>query len=576
MEKKSLQFIVSLYKQHIILFILAIIGSILEAGALSGFVYILKNVIDDIFVEKNYNKLILIITVLISLAVFKQIGFFLKNYLYPVIILKIIKNLREKIYKNILNAELNYINRFSTGEIVSRATNDIERFSIMLSSLGTNVITETLTIIGIIGLLIYTDWKLFLIFVIVIPFLAIVLNHFGEKRKKYAKLVQESLAEFTSHLSQVLNGLETVKLFRKEVFQKIFKNLNERLYKREVKSRLYETVYLSSVEIIAYIGVVGIISYGGYRVIKGDLTAGQFFSFLGGVLVLVNSMQILQRGLVNLKGISPIIDRLQMLLNIPEERNGNIVFKRLEREISYRNVFVKIKDRLILKDINLTIKNGEKLAIIGFSGSGKTTLVKLLPRLIKDYKGKILIDNIELKEFEINSLREKFGVLSQEVFIFNDTVRNNLLIAKPDATDKELLTALKKAKAEFILKLPEGLDTQLGEKGSNLSGGERQRLALARLFLKNPEILIIDEGTSALDVETEEKVVNELIQHFKNKTILMITHRLSLLNVVDKVVVMDNGEVVEYGKLEDLKKKNGILTKFLEISQDKNNKKGEL
>ena len=569
MEKNSLKFIFSLYKNYLILFIFAVIGSILEAGALSGFVYILKNVIDDIFVEKNYDKLVLIVSILIILAIFKQIGFFLKNYLYPVIILKIIKNLREKIYRNILNAELSYINRFSTGEIVSRATNDIERFSIMLSSLGTNVITESLTIVGIIGLLIYTDWKLFLIFVLVIPFLAFVLNHFGEKRKKYAKLVQESLAEFTSHLNQILNGIETVKLFKIEVFQNIFNKLNEKLFKREVKNRLYETVYLSSVEIIAYIGVVGIISYGGFRVIKGDLTAGQFFSFLGGVLVLVNSMQILQRGLVNLKGISPIIDRLQTLLNIPEEKGGEIPFVNLEKEIKYKNVSVKIGDRSILKDINLKIEKGEKLAIVGLSGSGKTTLIKLLPRLIKDYKGEIFIDNVEIRNFEIKSLREKFGVLSQEVFIFNDTVRNNLLIAKPDATDEEILEALKKAKADFIFKLPEGIDTELGEKGSNLSGGERQRLALARLFLKNPEILIIDEGTSALDVETEEKVVNELVENFKNKTILMITHRLSLLNIVDKVVVMDNGKIVEYGKVEELKKKDGLLNKFLQISGNK-------
>ena len=568
MEKKSLKFIISLYKKHSFLFLLALIGSFLEAGALSGFVYILKNVIDDIFVEKNYNKLIIIISILILLAIFKQIGFFLKNYLYPVIILKIIRELREKIYKNILEAEISYLNRFSIGEIVSRATNDIERFSIMLSSLGTNVITETLTIIGIIGLLIYTDWKLFLIFIIVIPFLALVLNHFGEKRKKYAKLVQESLAEFTAHLSQILNGLETVKLFKKEVFQKIFYNLNQKLFQREVKSRLYETVYLSSVEIIAYIGVVGIISYGGYRVIKGEITAGQFFSFLGGVLVLVNSLQILQRGLVNLKGITPIIERIQTLLNIPKEKGGTKHFKDLKKEIKYQNVYVKIGDREILNEINLKIKKGEKIAIIGLSGSGKTTLVKLLPRLIKDYKGKILIDETELSEFEISSLRERFGVLSQEVFIFNDTVRNNLLIAKPDAKEEELFEALKKAKAEFIFKLPKGLDTKLGERGSVLSGGERQRLALARLFLKNPEILIIDEGTSALDVETEEKIVKELIESFKDKTVLMITHRLSLLNVVDRVIVVENGKIIEEGKVKELKLKDGLLNRFLQISRE--------
>ena len=569
MERKSLKFILSLYKEHTFLFFLALIGSVLEAGALSGFVYILKNVIDDIFVEKNYNKLLFIITVLIILAFFKQIGFFLKNYLYPVIILKIIKKLREKIYKNILNAEISYINQLSVGEIVSRATNDIERFSVILSSLGTNVITESLTIVGIIGLLIYTDWKLFLIFVVVIPFLALVLNYFGEKRKKYGKLVQESLGDFTSHLNQVLTGLETVKLFKKDIFIKFFNKLNEKLFKREVKSRFYETVYLSSVEIIAYIGVVGIISYGGYRVIKGDLTTGQFFSFLGGILVLVNSMQILQRGLVNLKSITPIIERIQLLLNLPKEKGGYKVFNGLKREIVYKNLNLKIGERDILKDINLNIKKGEKLAIIGLSGAGKSSLVKLLPRLIKDYEGNIYLDDTELREFDINSLREKFGMLSQDIFIFNDTVRNNLLIAKPDATDDEIINALRKAKADFILRLPNGLDTILGERGSNLSGGERQRLAMARLFLKNPDILIIDEGTSALDVETEDKLVNEIVNSFKDKTVLMITHRLSIVDVMDRVIIMENGKITGDYKIEDFKRKSKDFTSLKIFTHNK-------
>jgi len=566
MEKKAVSFIIGIYKRFWFLFLLALIGAILEAGALSGFIYILKNIIDDIFIQKDTEKFKIIVAVLVLLAVGKQVGYFLKDFIFPLIIYKFGKELREKIYNRILNAELSVINKYPIGDLVSRATNDINRFAEILSALGTNIITEFFTIVGVIGLLIYLDWKMFLILVLIIPFLAYVLNYFGEKRKTYSRLVQESLAEYTQHLNQIISGLETAKLFSFETFKKIFNRLNERLFDREKKNKFYETIYLSAVEILAYTGTIGIILFGGYRVIQGEITTGQFFSFLGGVLVLVNSMQVLQRGLVHLKGISPVIDRIEFLLNLPQEEDGKVEFKELKDKIEYKDVYVKIGDNEILKGIDLTIPKKLKLGIVGLSGSGKTTLIKLLPRLIKDYEGSIKIDNIEIKEYKLNSLRKNIGVLSQEVFIFNDTLRNNLLIAKPDATDEEIYEALKKAKADFVEKLPNRLDTILGEKGSILSGGEKQRLAIARLFLKDPQILIIDEGTSALDLETEDYIISEIEKHFKDRTIILITHRLSILKIADLIVVMENGKIIERGKIEELKSRGGLFTKFIELS----------
>jgi subfamily B ATP-binding cassette protein MsbA len=566
MEKKAISFILQIYKKYWYLFLLALIGAVLEAGALSGFIYILKNIIDDIFIQKDIEKFRIIVILLLILALGKQLGYFLKDFIFPLIIYKYEKELREKIYNRFLLAELSVINKYPIGDLVSRATNDISRFVEILSALGTNIITEFFTIIGIIALLIYLDWKMFLILVILIPILAYVLNYFGEKRKKYSRLVQESLAEYTQHLNQILSGLETAKLFDFNMFKKIFTKINEKLFHREKKNKFYETMYLSAVEILAYAGTIGIILFGGYRVIKGELTTGQFFSFLGGVLVLVNSMQVLQRGLVHLKGISPVIDRIEFLLNIPQEKDGNVEFKQLKEKIEYKNVYVELGGKKILKNINLTIPKKIKLGIVGLSGSGKTTLIKLLPRLIKDYKGSIKIDNVEIKDYKLSSLRKNIGVLSQEVFIFNDTLRNNLLIAKPDATEEELYKALEKAKADFVKNLPNGLDTILGEKGSILSGGERQRLAIARLFLKNPEILIIDEGTSALDLETEDYVISEIEKHFRDKTIILITHRLSILKITDLIIVMENGKIIERGGVAELKAKGGLFTKFVELA----------
>lgn len=566
MEKESLSFLFNIFKKHWFLLILALLGSLLESGALAGLAYIIKNVIDDVFIAKSYESLLFVIFVLIILATAKQIGFFLKDYVYPLIIFKGERELREKFYKKLLNAEPSFIIKQPLGDIISRFTNDLERFSQIASSLGTNVITETLTVFGIILVLIYRDWKMFLIFLFAVPFLSLALGYFGEKRKKYSKKLQESLSKYTQHLNQILSGFEIVKLFDKKIFFNLFKKLNEELYTRERKNRFYETLYLSSVEIIAYTATAGIIFYGGYRIIKGEITAGDFFSFLGGVLILVNSLQILQRGIVNLKGLSPVVERLRFVLELPEENDTGEEFKGLKERVLYKNVSLKIGENWILKDINLEIKKGEKVSIVGLTGSGKSTLVKILPALIKDYQGEVLLDKKELRNYRVSSLRKHIGMISQEVFIFNDTLRNNLLIAKPDATDEELIEALKKAKADFVFRLENGLDTVLGEKGSRLSGGERQRIAIARIFLKNPDILIIDEGTSALDVETEEYVMEEIKEHFKEKTIIMITHRLQIVDISSKIVVMERGRIIEEGTKEELLKKKGAFYRFYTLS----------
>ena len=568
MEKESLAFIYRLFKKYWFLILLALTGSVLESGALAGLAYIIKNVIDDVFIAKDYKSLIFIIVALLFLAAGKQIGFFLKDFVYPLVIFKGVRELRKVFYEKLLNVEPSFIYTRPLGDIISRFTNDLERFSQITSTIGTNVITETFTVIGIIFVLIYRDWKMFLIFLFSVPFLSLALGYFGEKRKKYSKKLQESLSDYTQHLNQVISGMEVVKLFHKGIFKKIFNSINEELYKREKKNRLYETLYLSSVEIIAYTATAGIIFYGGSRIIKGEITPGDFFSFLGGILILVNSLQILQRGIVNLKGLAPVIERLKFVIEMPQEKDKGLDFEGLKKEIRYKKVFLKKGENEILKDINITIKKGEKVGIVGLTGSGKSTFVKILPALVTDYKGDVFIDDEELRKYRISSLRKHIGMISQEVFIFNDTLRNNLLIAKPDATDDELMTALKKAKADFVYRLENGLDTVLGEKGSRLSGGERQRISIARIFLKNPDILIIDEGTSALDVETEEYVMYEIKKHFKDKTILMITHRLKVLDIVDRIVVMENGRIVENGTKEELIDKKGIFYRFFVLTSE--------
>ncbi len=566
MEKKDIRFLWQTYRPYWPLILLAVFGSILESGALAGLAYIIKNVVDDVFIAKSYEKLYWIIAVIISLAVLKQVGSFLKGYLYPLVIYKAIYVLRDRIYKNLLGALPSFFRKQNHGDLVSRATTDVERFGEISSTIGTNVVTETFTVIAVVGVLFYRDWKMFVIFLVTVPLLAYALHFFGEKRKKYSKKLQENFSDYIQNLNQIISGFEIVKLFQTDTFIKIFRRINENLFKSQRKNRFYDVVYLSSVEIIAYVAVAGIIFYGGLRIIKGEITAGDFFSFLGGILILVNSLQTLQRGAINLKAISPVIERILFALDIPQEEEKGIRFEGLKNSIEYKNLFLYIDGNRILENINLKVKKGEKIGIIGQTGSGKSTLVKILPALITEYNGKVLIDGIELRKYSVFSLREKIGMVSQDVFIFNDTLRNNLLIAKPEATEDELIDALKKAKADFAFDLDKGLDTVLGEKGSRLSGGERQRISLARIFLKNPDILIFDEATSALDVETEELVMEEIRRYFKDKTVFLITHRLKLLDIADRIVVMENGRIVEEGTKEQLIEKKGVFYRFITIS----------
>jgi len=494
--KRDIKFLFETYRPYWHLILVAVIGSLLESGALAGLAYIIKNVVDDVFVAKSYEKLVFVISVLIGLAAAKQIGFFLKDFVYPLVIYKALRVLREKIYKRIIHAKPSFFRKVQPGDLISRATTDTERFGEISATIGTNVITESFTVIGIVAVLIYRDWKMFLIFLFAVPFLALSLNYFGEKRKKYSKKLQESFSQYIQHLNQILSGIEVVKLFKEKIFLKLFHRINENLYVRQKKNRLYETVYLSSVEIIAYMATAGIIFYGGSRIIKGEITPGDFFSFLGGVLILVNSLQVLQRGAVNLKALSPVIDRILFVLNIPQEEEKGIVFEGLKKEIQYRNLSLKIGETQILKNINLKIKKGEKIGIVGLTGSGKSTLVKILPALITDYQGEVLGvvgSNATGKSTFVKVLA---GVVEDDDGKVNLDVKVSYKpqYVKADV-DMQVGMFLRKInpmidssyyKTEFLKPLM--LESLLDRYLDDLSGGELQRVAVVACLLREADL----------------------------------------------------------------------------------------
>lgn len=544
MDRDSLKFLYSRFRDYKLHIILAIVGSIIEASSLAGLTYIVKEVIDKVFIEKDFGKLKLILIIIFTLAIFKQLGFILKEYVFPYALYKVLKGLREEIFSKIVEGKYSAIQSRQFGDIISRASNDVEALRHSIILVGVDFITQLFTAVAMVSVLVYRDYRLFLIFLVATPIFVLSFNYFGGKRKKYTQRVQESFGEYTQIVNQTLSGLETIKLFSKENIISLFKRINENFFKNQRKNALYEVLYLSSLEIASYIGIAGIILYGGISIAKGKITTGELFSFLSALLILVNSLQIIQRGIMQIKVLSPVIHRIQSVLNIETEKQEGKPFSGLREKIVFKNVSLLMGGKVILKDINIEIRRGEKIGIVGHTGSGKSSFLKLVYGLYQDeYRGSIEIDGVELKDLNLKSYREKVGVVSQDVFMFNDTVRNNLLIANPKADEEKIKRAILTAKADFVFQLPQGLDTVIGEKGGVLSGGERQRLAFARLYLKDPEIVILDEGTSALDTTTEEEVMREFYKHFKDRTVLIVAHRVSTLRECDRIITFENGRV---------------------------------
>ncbi|MCX7738461.1 MAG: ABC transporter ATP-binding protein/permease [Hydrogenothermaceae bacterium] len=544
MDKDSLKFLYSRFRDYKLHIILAIVGSIIEASSLAGLTYIVKEVIDKVFIDKDFEKLKLILIVIFTLAILKQIGFILKEYVFPYALYRVLKGLREEIFNKIVEGKYSAIQSRQFGDIISRASNDVEALRHSIILVGVDFITQLFTAVAMVSVLVYRDYRLFLIFLVAAPIFALSFNYFGEKRKKYTQRVQESFGEYTQIVNQTLSGLETIKLFSKENIIFLFNRINENFFKNQRKNALYDVLYLSSLEIASYIGIAGIILYGGISIVEGRITTGDLFSFLSALLILVNSLQIIQRGIMQIKVLSPVIHRIQSILNIEAEKQEGKPFSCLREKIVFKDVSLLIRDKVILKDIDIEIRKGEKIGIVGHTGSGKSSFLKLVYGLYQDeYRGSIKIDGIELRDLNLNSYREKVGVVSQDVFMFNDTVRNNLLIANPKADEEKIVKAILAAKADFVFQLPQGLDTVIGERGGVLSGGERQRVAFARLYLKDPEIVILDEGTSALDTTTEEEVMREFYKYFKDRTVLIVAHRASTLRECNRIITFENGRV---------------------------------
>ena len=556
--------------------ILSLFFTLIVAASTSSIAWLLDPAIKKLFIEKN-QTLLLVIPGFIVLA-FSMKGFSL--YLARTMMISVAEDIKALIQidmsKSLINADTDYIDDKHTGKFMSNLTYDTGLITSLVSTVVLNLFKDSLTLIGLLFVMFYQNWKLSLIAIMMIPLASFAAKSLGKRIGKVTTEAQVDSGLLTSHLIEIFKNHKIIKIFQQE--EKENHRLKNFVNNLKEKSKKIASIFVRAtpiMETLTGIMIATLIYVSGKLILKDELEINNFFSFLAAMMLAyqpVRSLATLNMGLN--QGISAAI-RILPIIDIEnkikenensqplEINNGNIKFVNVS--FSYKN-----NKNEVLKNINLEIKGGKMSALVGHSGAGKSTILNLIPRFFNTSKGDILIDNQSIYQSNINSLRQSISLVSQDTTLFDDTIKNNIGYANPHATDEEIINAAKNALAdEFIEKLPQKYNTEIGENGVRLSGGEKQRISIARAILKKTPLILLDEATSSLDSETEDKIQKGLSYLTKNKTTLVIAHRLSTILNCEKIFVLDKGELVSQGNHEELLRNSPIYKNFYEKQMQK-------
>lgn len=487
---------------------------------------------------------------------------------------KVLFDIRKVLYEHLQKLSLKYYSNSRAGEIISRVINDVEQTKDFIMTGLMNLWLDVTTIFIAICIMMSMDVKLTLVTILPLPFYAISVKYFFGKLRALTRKRSQALAELQSYLHERVSGISIVKSFTLEKHeQNLFNKENEKFLQRALDHTSWNAKSFAVVNTITEIAPLLVIGFAGYQVINGNLTVGTMAAFYAYIerlysplRRLVNSSTSLTQSIASMDRMFQLMDEQYDVQNIPNAK----LLPPVKGEVQFENVSFKYEEKgqQILKNINFTISPGQTVGFVGMSGGGKSTIVSLIPRFYDVTSGAAKIDGINVKEVNIESLRSQIGIVLQDNILFSDSVKENILLGKPNATDEEVIAAAKAANAhDFIMSLPEGYDTKVGERGVKLSGGQKQRIAIARVFLKNPPILILDEATSALDLESEALIQDSLERLAHNRTTIIIAHRLSTITHADKIYVIDHGELVEEGTHEQLMNKNGVYHDLFQIQK---------
>ncbi len=540
------------------------------AASTAASAYLIKPVLDDIFMNKRMDMLKILSLVVLLMFILKGVCAWGNSYLMNHVGQRIIARLRQQLYDHIQSLSLSFFDKTPTGVLMSRITNDVTQIQGAVSDAITGLLKDSFSIVGLLAVVFYRDWKLASMAVLILPLAFYPIVKFGKMLRRISTKSQQSIGDLSVILHETFSGARIVKAFGMEEYEKArFAGENLKFMDYTMKSVAVRALSSPVMEFLGGLGIVFIIWYGGYNVIMGVSTPGNFFSFMAALLMLYepvkrlsNTNNTLQQGVAAGYRVFDILDTQPDI----QDKPGAVVLPPIKRGIALKGVHFRYGDEPVLTDINLEVPAGKIVALVGVSGSGKTTLVNLIPRFYEVTRGAVLIDGIDIRDVTIASLRSQIGIVTQQSILFNDTVRNNIAYGSIEKSETEIMAAARAANAyDFIMKMPKGFDTLIGEQGMLLSGGERQRICIARALLKNAPILILDEATSSLDSESELEVQKALENLMEGRTTLVIAHRLSTIKNADLIVALANGRILEKGRHEDLLRENGEYRRLYEL-----------
>ena len=548
----------------------AIICMLLFSATNGVLPFVVQHVFDDIFAQKNLEALQFLPWVIVATFLFRGLVNFGHAYLIEYVGQHIVADLRNALNRHIQTLSLAYFQRNPTGTILSRVTNDTTLVREALTQSTASIMKDATSLLALIAVAFYKDWFLALLAFIVFPITILPLTLMYKKVRRSSRRGQGSLGSLTALLQETIQGNRIVKSFAAEAYEhQRFATENLRLFRHSLRAGRVRAFVPPMVELVAAGGIALVVWYGGQSVITGQRTQGEFIAFLTALLLLYEPFKHLTRTSAAIQNGLAAAERLFEVLDEQsevEDQPGAQLLARVRQGIRFDNVHFRYQQDWVLQGISLEIRTGEVVALVGPSGGGKSTIADLIPRFYDVQKGRITIDGMDIRNVSLASLRAQLAIVSQSTFLFNDTVRSNIAYGMLDIPQEDVVAAAQAAYAhDFIMALPYGYDTIIGELGATLSGGQRQRLAIARALLKNAPILILDEATSSLDNESERQVQAAIERLMVGRTVLVIAHRLSTVHKADRIAVLIDGRIVEQGRHEQLVVRNSQYRKLYEL-----------